>query len=309
MAATATREPSPGGAHARPSTGRAAGTARSVRGARGARGARVGLGSAVRSEFTKIRSVRSTYWTLLAMIIVCVGIGALFSAGDASRISGAVSAADRAAALTHARAYNVTGSLIGLLIGQLVIAVLGALTMTSDYSTGMISTSLTTMPRRGTVYAAKAIVFGAIALVAGLVASLASFFAGQALLTGVHASTSLGQPGVLRAVIGGGLFLAVCGLLSYGIGGILRHTAGAIAASIGLLFVLWSLSGFLPSPPSGWFGQADIDKWIPFNAGGAIWEHITGVNMFSPWIGFAVFCGYAAVAMTAGLILFLRRDA
>jgi len=302
MAAT-TYEPRTGGAHARQSRGTAGGTALPTR------SSRVGLASAVRSEFTKIRSVRSTYWILLAMIVVCVGIGVLFSAGDASRVSGAVSAADRAAALAHARAYNVTDSLIGLLIGQLVIAVLGALTITSEYSTGMIRTSLTTMPRRGMVYAAKAIVFGAIALVASLLASFASFFVGQALLSGVHASTSLGQPGVLRAVVGGGLFLAVCGLLSYGIGGILRHTAGAIAASIGLLFAAWSLSGFLPGPPSGWFGQADIDKWIPFNAGGAIWEHISGVNMFSPWIGFAVFCGYAAVAMTAGLILFLRRDA
>ena len=192
MVAT-TYEPRTGGAHARQSRGTAGGTALPTR------SSRVGLASAVRSEFTKIRSVRSTYWILLAMIVVCVGIGVLFSAGDASRVSGAVSAADRAAALARARAY--------------------------------------------------------------------------------------------------------------GIGGILRHTAGAIAASIGLLFAAWSLSGFLPGPPSGWFGQADIDKWIPFNAGGAIWEHISGVNMFSPWIGFAVFCGYAAVAMTAGLILFLRRDA
>jgi ABC-2 type transport system permease protein len=298
MAATATRES--GGAHARP-TGMAGRMIRPV--------ARVGLGSLVRSEFTKLRSVRSTYWTLLAMIIVSVGIGALFSAGDASRVSGAVSAADRAAALAHARGFDVTGSLIGLLIGQLVIAVLGALTMTSEYSTGMIRTSLTAAPRRGTVYAAKAIVFGAVALVAGLVTSFASFFVGQMILSGVHAGTSLGQPGVLRAVIGGGLFLVVCGLLSYGLGGVIRHTAGAIAAAIGLLFVLWGLSGFLPSPPSGWFGQADIDKWIPFNAGGAIWEHTSGVNLFSPWIGFAVFCGYAAVAMAAGLILFLQRDA
>ena len=59
----------------------------------------------------------------------------------------------------------------------------------------------------------------------------------------------------------------------------------------------------------GWFGQTDIDKWIPFNAGGAIWEHVSGVKLFSPWIGFAVFCSYAAAAMTVGLVLFLRRDA
>jgi ABC-type transport system involved in multi-copper enzyme maturation permease subunit len=243
------------------------------------------------------------------MIIVCVGIGVLFSASNAAQVTGAANAAERASALANARAHAVTVSLIGLLIGQLVIAVLGALTITSEYSTGMIRTSLTSMPRRATVYVAKAIVFGGVALAAGLITSFASFFAGQAMLSGVHASASLSQPGVLRAVIGAGLFLAVCGLLSYGIGAMLRHSAGAIASSIGLLFVAWSLSQFLPKPPSGWFGQADIDKWIPFNAGGALWEHVSGVNLFSPWIGFAVFCSYAAATMVAGLVLFLRRDA
>ena len=270
---------------------------------------RIGFASAVRSELTKIRSVRSTYWTLLVMIIVCMGVAVLFCAESAAQVSAAATAAERAAALAHARAQAVTNSLIGLLIGQLVIAVLGALTFTSEYSTGMIKTSLTSLPRRGTIYSAKAAVFGAVALVAGLFTSFASFFAGQALLSGVHASVGLGEPGVLRAVIGAGLFVAVCGLLSYGIGGLLRHTAAAITASIGLLFVSWSLSQFLPGPPSGWFGQADIDKWIPFNAGGALWEHVSGVNLFSPWIGFAVFCGYAATTLAAGLLLFLRRDA
>ncbi len=270
---------------------------------------RPGFASAVRSEFTKIASLRSTYWTLLAMIVACVGIGALFSYGHASQVLGATTAAAHRAALANARASALTGSLFGLLIGQLVIAVLGALTISSEYSTGMIRTTLTALPRRGTIYSAKATVLAVVALVAGLAASFASFFTGQLILSGVHASVGLSQPGVLRAVIGAGLFLAVCGLLSFGLGGILRHTAGAITAAIGLLFVTWILSQFLPGPPSGWLGQADIDKWIPFNAGGAIWEHASGLNMFSPWTGFAVFCGYAAVAMAAGLALFLRRDA
>src|SRR6266702_7849426 len=121
-------------------------------------------------------------------------------------------------------------SLFGLLIGQLIIIVLGALTITSEYSTGMIRTSLTVMPRRGTVYAAKAIVFTAVALTAGLVTSFGSYFIGQAIFATQHLNSTIGQPGVLRAVVGGGLFLAVCGLLSYGIGALLRHTAAAITA-------------------------------------------------------------------------------
>jgi ABC-2 type transport system permease protein len=285
---------------------------------------RAGFGGALRSEFTKIRSVRSTYWTLLALVISCVGIGALFSWGQTQRLASISSGttlrgrplppADVAGAVARVsaeiRSSAASISLFGLLIGQLIIVVLGALVITSEYSTGMIRTSLSTMPRRGTVFAAKGIVFGAVALVTGLVTSFLAFFVGQAILSTHHVNTTLGQPEVLRSVIGGGLFLTVCGLLSFGLGAILRHTAGAIATGIGLMFVLWILSGFLPGPPSGWFGQQDIDKWIPFNAGSTIWEHqANGLNPFSPWIGFAVFCCYAAVPLIGGLILFRRRDA
>jgi ABC-type transport system involved in multi-copper enzyme maturation permease subunit len=263
-----------------------------------------GFGGALRSEFTKIRSVRSTYWTLLALVLVCIGIGVLFSFGEASHVQSLAGTSVGSQVAANARSHAVALSLFGLLVGQLVIAVLGALTITSEYSTGMIAASLTTMPRRGTVFAAKAIVFGTVALVTGLITSFGSFFAGQAILATQNVGASIGQPGALRAVIGGGLFLTVCGLLSLGLGAVLRHTAGAITAAIGLLFVLFVLSGFLPS---NW--AAHVDKWVPFNAGGAIWEQFSGQNMFHPWTGFAVFCGYAAVAIIGGLILFRQRDA
>jgi ABC-type transport system involved in multi-copper enzyme maturation permease subunit len=301
MAATAAHEALVGGGVGRQPAGRA------------------GFFGVMRSEFTKIRSVRSTYWTLLALIVACVGIGALFSWGQTERLLRFKSGEFRGekvppglvahiAANIHSQAASI--SLFGLLFGQLVIIVLGSLAITSEYSTGMIRTSLTAMPRRGTVFAAKGVVFGLVALVVGLVTSFLAFFTGQLILSSQNVSTTLGQPEVLRTVIGGGLFLAVCGLLSFGIGAALRHTAAAIAAGIGMMFVLWILSQFLPGPPSGWFGQADIDKWIPFNAGSAIWENqANGLNPFSPWIGFAVFGAYAAAAITGGLIVFLRRDA
>ncbi|HKR68566.1 MAG TPA: ABC transporter permease [Streptosporangiaceae bacterium] len=279
---------------------------------------RAGFFGTVRSEFTKIRSVRSTYWTLFALILACVGIGALFSWGQTQRLlrfENAPRGAKFPHGIAHQIAHEITSqaasiSLFGLLIGQLIIIVLGALAITSEYSTGMIRTSLTAMPRRGTVFAAKGVVFGIVALVIGLVTSFLSFFVGQLILSTQHVNTTLGHPHVLRMVIGGGLFLAVCGLLSFGIGAMLRHTAGVIASGIGLMFVLWILSQFLPGPPSGWFGQEDIDKWIPFNAGSAIWENqANGLHPFSPWIGFGVFCAYAAAAIIGGLIVFRRRDA
>jgi ABC-2 type transport system permease protein len=257
---------------------------------------RASFAGALRSEFTKIRSVRSTYWTLLALVLVTVGFGALASWGFASH--------------GHpGRYFDATAqSLSGLYISQLIIGVLGVLVISSEYSTGMIRTTLTTLPRRGTLIAAKAVVFAIVAFVTGLVTSFASFFLGQALLSSHHFNTTLSQPHVLRAVIGGALFLTVCGLLAFGIGLLLRHTAGAISTVVGLLFVLSILINFLPQ---SW--QNHVDKWIPAFAGVQIWTAVAqppgGTPSFSAWPGFAVFCGYAAVAVIAGVILFRRRDA
>ena len=263
---------------------------------RSAPSGRAGFTGALRSEFTKIRSVRSTYWTLVTLVVVTIGIGTLACVGAFSR------GAD------HGPLFDATQrSLAGLILGQLIIVVLGALTVTSEYSTGMIRTSLTVQPRRGTLLAAKGVIFFLVSLVTGLVASFVSFFIGQAILSSKHLGVSLGDPNVLRAVVGGALFLAVCGMLAFGLGTLLRHTAGAITASIGLLFVLFVLINFLPS---SW--QNHVDKWIPFNAGSQIWSTIPvhgDPPMFSPWTGFAVFTGYAVIAIVAGAVAFRKRDA
>jgi ABC-2 type transport system permease protein len=257
---------------------------------------RAGFVDALRSEFTKIRSTRSTYWTLLALIVVCIGIGALACAGTASHPQG-ISAAG----------FDATQqSLAGLYVGQLVIAALGALTITSEYSTGMIRTSLAVQPRRGVVYAAKGVVFAVVTLITGLVTSFGSFFVGQAILSSAHLSATLGQPNVLRAVIGGALFLTACGMLAYGLGAVLRHTAAAISAAIGLLFVLTVLVQFLPH---SW--QDSVDKWMPALAGSQVWAtKVTGgAHQFPAWGGFAVLAGWAAAAIIVGLVLFRTRDA
>jgi ABC-type transport system involved in multi-copper enzyme maturation permease subunit len=257
---------------------------------------RAGFADALRSEFTKIRSTRSTYWTLFALIVVCIGVGALASAGTASHPNG----------ISRAGFDATQQSLAGLYVGQLVIAVLGALTITSEYSTGMIRTSLTVQPRRGVVFSAKAVVFAVVTLTTGLIASFGSFFVGQAILSGSHLSATLGQPNVLRAVIGGALFLTACGMLAYGLGAILRHTAAAISTAIGLLFVLTVLVQFLPS---SW--RDSVDRWLPALAGSQVWatKVSPGAHQFPAWGGFAVLAGWAAVAIIAGLVLFRTRDA
>jgi ABC-2 type transport system permease protein len=257
---------------------------------------RVTFAGALRSEFTKIRSVRSTYWALLAMFVVVVGFGALASWGAASHGP-------------HGPYFDPTQqSLAGLYIGQLIIGVLGVLVISSEYSTGMIRTTLTTNPHRGMMIAAKGVVFTVVALVTSLVTSFTAFFLGQALMSSHHMSTTLGSPNVLRAVIGGALFLTACGVLSFGLGLLIRHSAGGIGAMVGLLFVVTILINFLPQ---SW--QDHVDKWIPALAGGQLWMAVPqppgSTPMFGPWPSFAVLCGYAAVAVAAAAILFRRRDA
>jgi ABC-2 type transport system permease protein len=260
---------------------------------------RAGFAGTLRSEFIKIRSTRSTYWTLLALVVITIVIGALASFAAAHNVDDSGPYFD-----------PTNRSLDGLYFSQLVIAALGALTITSEYSTGMIRTSLTAMPRRGVVFAAKAVVFGLVAFVTGLVTSFAAFFLGQALMSGRHINATLGQPNVLRAVIGAALYLTVCGLLAFGLGMILRHTAGAITAAIALLFVLPLLVILLPQ---SW--QNDVNKWVPTYAGGEIFASKPNPtdpaisHLFSAWTGFGVFAMYAAVALIGGMAAFRLRDA
>ena len=261
---------------------------------------RAGFGGTLRSEFTKIRSVRSTYWTLLVLLAISIGIGAAICAGTAANWD-QTSAADRAT-------FDATQvSIAGLFyLGQLVIVVFGAIVLTAEYSTGMIRTSLTAMPRRVTVYAAKALVFAIVALVVTLVAAFIAFFLGQALLASTHANASLSEHDVLRAVIGSALYVTLCGLFAFAAGAIFRHTAATITSIIGLLFVIPILAHLLPS---SWYN--DIARWLPDSAGGAITATVApqDSHLFSPWGQFTVFAVYTAILLIVGGILFRRRDA
>src|ERR1700685_1106857 len=239
---------------------------------------RAGLRGAIASEFTKIRSVRSTYWTLAALLVVSIGIGAAITGGTAANFSHNPG---------NKAGFDATQtSLIAFFeIGQLIIAVIAALAITSEYSTGMIRTSLTAQPRRGTVYAAKAIVLTSLMLIVSLITSFIAFFVGQALLSSSGVSASLFHtvtippnanvncpgpakgggggvpPGctvqfsgtdvihpstVLLAIIGCALFVTLVAILAFGVGAIVRHTAAAIAIAIAALFIIPVLEHALP---------------------------------------------------------------
>jgi ABC-type transport system involved in multi-copper enzyme maturation permease subunit len=251
----------------------------------------------VLSEWIKLRSLRSTYFTLLAAVALMVGFGYLFSWGVESHWA-QQSAAERAT-------FDPTlTSLRGMYLAQLAVGVLGVLVVTGEYSTGMIRATLAAVPKRLPVLWSKTAVFGGVALVTMVIAALVSFLGGQAILSTQHIQTTLSEPGVLRAVIGTGMYLAVVGVLGVALGTILRNTAGAIATLFGVLLVLPILGALLPS---SW--RTHITPYLPSNAGQAIMNVVHSSNDMAPWTGFALFCAYTAGALALAAVVLKRRDA
>jgi ABC-2 type transport system permease protein len=253
----------------------------------------------VRAEWTKLRTVRSTWWTLLLTAAGMVGLGALFAARYG--IAG-ISPADKAS--FDPAAY----SLSGFFLAQLAVGVLGVLAITSEYATGSIRATFAATPQRRAVLAAKAVVVGTITALVGIVSSVAAFVVGQAVLANKGLQAHLGDPGVARSVLGAGLYLAVLGLVALGIGTLIRSTIGATAVVVGLVFILPGVVGALPS---SW--ETVVTPYLPSNAGQALIGRTkfapSGPHLLSPWVGFAVVCAYAAAALIAGAVLLNHQDA
>lgn len=261
---------------------------------RGSRPAgRVGLVDAVGFEWTKFWSVRSTGWTLAVTAVLVLGIAAL------------------ATATGHDMVFDPTRrSLIGVFFGQLTLGVLGVLVMSAEYGTGSIRSTLSAVPRRGVVLAAKVVVLGAVTVVVSEALSFVSFFMGQALLSSTgRAHAMLSYPGVTRAVVGSGLYLALLALLALGLATTLRHTAGAIAAYAAVVLVLPIVVGALPT-----FLNNAMSRYLPANIGVVMVSpqvgHILGgAPTFGAWAGLALLAGYAVALLLLGLVLLVRRDA
>jgi ABC-2 type transport system permease protein len=253
---------------------------------------RPGLGAVVRSEWTKLWSVRSTFWTLLALFVVTVGFSAL--------VCLAVPRSE-----TRGSDFDPVGvSLTGIFFGQVAAVVLGVLCITSEYSKGGIRTSLTAVPRRLRLIAAKAVVVAVVGLLIGLLTSLVSFELGQALLASKDADVALGDPQVMRAVLGGGLYIAACALFGYALGVLLRQSAGAITAGLVLLAVAPPLITLIP----GSIGDT-ISRYFTSNAGSAILNVVPAGNTLAPWAGYVVFTLWWTILLALGAALMRRRDA
>jgi ABC-2 type transport system permease protein len=262
---------------------------------------RVGFSHLLMAEWTKIRSVRSTLWTLIIFAVVSLGLTGLITWLTIRALSSG-RADERSSGIAADPVNFILGTGLGL--GQLAICVLGALVITSEYSSGTIRASLLAMPRRIPMLIAKGVVFGVLVFVIGEAVSFGSFFIGAAIM---HSDfpVSLSQPGVTRAVIGSGLYLTVLGLFALAIGSLIRHTAGAITTVIGLVLVIFNLTGLLP----GSWG-AHVNAYMPTIAGLLITQDKqTAGQLLSPWQGFGVFCAWTALLLIAGAYLLKRRDA
>lgn len=249
-----------------------------------------------RSEWTKFRSLRSTYITLFVAMALTIGLGTLISAVRAAHW-------DQGRAAERLNFNAVTTSLDGVNIAQLAIGVLGVMLITGEYATGMIRASLTVVPKRLPVLWAKVGVFASVVGLASLVAVFVAFFLGQSMLASKHLNVSISSPHALRMVIGAGLYLTVIGVLGLALGALLRNTAAGISALVAVLFVIPPILDLLPSSWSN-----DIAPYLPSNAGAAIWSSPTGSHL-GPWTGFAVLCLWTVVILGLAAARLKRQDA
>ncbi|HUZ80988.1 MAG TPA: hypothetical protein VMU73_01965 [Gaiellaceae bacterium] len=253
------------------------------------------------SEWTKLRTLRSTRYSLLAGFALTIVFAVLPAVVNASRWH-------RMSLAEKLRFNPLETSLIGVTFAQLAIGVLGVLILSGEYSTGMVRSTFTAVPRRLTVLWAKAGVFGIVTLVLAVPATVIAFFAAQAILTGHSVNghdiaLSFNDPGVARAVVGGALYLTLVGLLGLGLGAIIRNTAGGISALVAVLFVLPPLMNVLPT---SWNNA--ISPYLPSNAGHAIMSVGSHVGTLAPWTGLALFAGYVGATIAAAAVLLRKRD-
>ncbi|MFK4104764.1 ABC transporter permease [Streptomyces sp. NPDC019531] len=250
-----------------------------------------GFTHAARMEWIKLRSLRSTLWALLATVVGMIAIGVLTMANT------------KAPGAAQADTFDPVNNLLaGLALGQLIVGVLGVLVVTGEYSSGAVRSTLAAVPNRPLLLSAKAGVFGLVTLAIGEAITFVTFFTGRLALDPAVPRLALGDPGVLRAVVLSGVYLALVGLIGIAIGAVVRHTAAAVGTLVGLLYVV-------PAALAGLTGTT-VAKFFPtMIVGNSLAVSKPVAECLSPWVGFAVLCLYVVAALGAGGWLLVRRDA
>ena len=252
----------------------------------------------IRSEWTKLFSLRSTRWSLFVAVLLTIGLPLLFAAVTSSHW-GSMSPHERA------DRHPLDIALAGVNLSQLAIGVLGVLVITGEYSTGMIRASLTAVPKRLPVLWAKAIVFAVVTFVLMLPSVFIAFFGSQAILSRHDIlQISVSHTGVTRAIVGGAVYLMLLGIFTLALGTIVRNTAGAIAVFAAIFFVIPPLLNILPT---SWNNA--ISPYLPDAAGRSIFSLTHDAHSLAAGPGLALFVGYCAFALVIAAVVLLRRDA
>jgi ABC-2 type transport system permease protein len=250
----------------------------------------------IRSEWTKIRSVASTVWTLSIAVVVTIALGMLISALSRSQFDNMPGRERTSFDPTYV-------SFAGMSLGQLAMIVFGVLVVSNEYSTGMIRTSLAAVPRRGTFLFGKIAVAAALALVVALATSFAAFFLGQAML-GSH-RTQLGDPGVLRAVVGGGLYMTLIAVFSMGVAAMLRSPMLSLGILMPFFFLISNILGNVSATKK-------VGQFLPDQAGSRIMQVVPRAGddaPYGPWGGLGILVLWVLAALIGGYALLKRRDA
>jgi ABC-2 type transport system permease protein len=253
-----------------------------------------GFGATLRAEWIKFWTVRSTFWSTAALVVLGAGLTALVCGLAAKDIASGAAGESPGSFVTW-----------GMMIAQITAVVLGAMIVTSEYGTGMIRATLAATPRRGAVLAAKALVLSSTLFVVGTATAFVGYFAGNYFLDREGVGLALSDEGVLRALFGSGLYLAGLGLFAAAVGLLVRHTAAVLSTVLGLVFVVGQMAWLLPGTWGEWVAKA-----MPGNAGGAVTTPVSfNPEVLSPWTGFTVFAGEVAVLTLVAYAQFRRRDA
>ncbi len=255
---------------------------------------RAGLTQAVRAEWTKFWSVRSTAWSLFALVVATLGLGALSTNALAGQ--------------RFAEFDPVRRILVGFNFGQFAIGVLGVLFISAEFGTGQIRSTLAALPRRRDVLGAKAIVLGVVSLIVGEVLSFATFFLGDAILSGSRTPVAIGDPGIVRVLVESGVYLALMALIGLGFGAIIRNSAGSISTFAGLVLILTLIIGAMPLAIVN-----AVSRYLPANIGATVFAvstpgRLSGTPVFSPIMGLLVLALYALILLASGSYLMTRRD-
>ncbi|MGW3248492.1 ABC transporter permease [Streptomyces sp. NPDC001070] len=253
----------------------------------------------LRSEWAKLWSLRSTWITLGLGLLFLVAFGLIAAARFRSRI-----VSGRPMDRDFADATALSLSLFGTNFAQLALGVLGVLVTAGEYSTGMIRSTLTAVPRRLPVLWSKAVVFGLVALVVGAAGVFVAFPVAGGIVSGTTAAMTLSAPGVVRALLGAGLYLGLVGVIGVALGALLRSVAGGISVLVAVLMLIPGLVSLLPT---AW--QDDIGPYLPGSAGEAMFALHHDATTLSPTAGLVVFVLWTLLALAGAAVRLVRTDA